>query len=94
MKVSFDFDGTLSRTDVQIYAKSLIDNGIDVWICTSRLEPSKAHREDWNDDLFLVSDKLKIPREKIIFTNLTDKSQILKDHNFIWHLDDYYIVNS
>jgi len=30
MKVSIDFDGTLSRKNVQKYAKELIESGIDV----------------------------------------------------------------
>ena len=38
MKVSFDFDGTLSRKDVQEYAKSLVNSGLEVWIVTSRFD--------------------------------------------------------
>ena len=30
--VTFDFDGTLSRKDVQEYAIELIERGIDVWV--------------------------------------------------------------
>ena len=41
-KVSFDFDGTLSRLDVQKYAKSLIEQGFEVWIVTSRLHEKNA----------------------------------------------------
>ena len=33
--VSFDFDSTLSRKDVQEYAKELLERGIDVWVVTT-----------------------------------------------------------
>lgn len=36
MKISFDFNGTLSRKSVQKYAKQLIDKGIDCIITTFR----------------------------------------------------------
>jgi len=36
IKVSFDFDATLSRYDVEEYATELIQRNIDVYICTSR----------------------------------------------------------
>ena len=87
-KVSFDFDATLSRKDVQSYARSLIAKGFDVWICTSRLEPEKAPTKEWNDDLFLVADDLGIKRENIIFCNYETKAVLLKDKGFVFHIDD------
>lgn len=36
MKVSFDFDDTLSKPKVQEYAKELINRGIEVYIVTAR----------------------------------------------------------
>lgn len=38
MKISFDFDATLSRQVVQDIAKSLIQKGHDVYITTSRFD--------------------------------------------------------
>jgi restriction endonuclease Mrr len=35
-KISFDFDSTLDREDVQEFAKELVEKGHDVWITTSR----------------------------------------------------------
>jgi len=90
MKVSFDFDSTLSRTDVQEFAKTLIDDGLDVWICTSRLCPEKAPNNEWNDDLFKVANELGIPKSNVIFTNYENKAEHLTD-DFIWHLDDDWI---
>jgi len=89
-KVSFDFDSTLSRNDVQGYAQSLIKKGFDVWICTSRLSPENSDK-GWNDDLFAISDKIGISRENIIFCNYENKSVSLKDKSFLFHLDDDWI---
>lgn len=88
MKVSIDFDGTLSLDFVQLYAQHLMLRGIEVWIVTSRLNDENAPNEDWNTDLYRVAKKLKIPKEHIIFTNSELKFNYLKDKNFIWHLDN------
>jgi len=88
IKVSFDYDSTLSRSDVEKYAKDLINRNIEVWICTSRYSPSNAPRKDWNDDLFLVADRVGIKREHIIFTNFENKSEHLNNKGFKWHIDD------
>ena len=94
-KVSFDFDSTLSKLIIQKYAKELIERGLEVWICTSRLENKHAPNLNWNDDLFLVADALKIDREKIIFTNNSktqkEKSDFLNGKGFVWHLDDCWL---
>lgn len=44
MKVSFDFDGTIDRPEVQQYAQSLIKRGIEVWIITTRYDANHDHR--------------------------------------------------
>lgn len=94
MKVSFDFDDTLSRESVQKYAKSLIEKGIDVWVTTSRISDKETDWvKDWNNDLYEVADNLCIPREKIRFTDGTDKFEFFKEEDFIWHLDDDWIEN-
>lgn len=91
-KVSFDFDGTLSRMDVQTYAYSLLDKGYEVWIVTSRLHEKNADNLQWNDDLYEVAEELGIPKSQIHFMNysifMDYKSHFLKDKNFVWHLDD------
>lgn len=85
-KISIDFDGTLSRKDVQKFTKELIELGIDVWVCTFRMTAIN------NDDLFEVTDSLGIPRDNIIFTEMCDKSEFLDD-SFILHLDDDHYVH-
>lgn len=44
MKVSFDFDGTLQRPDVQEYAAKLIKLGIEVWVVTTRYDSNHKHK--------------------------------------------------
>lgn len=99
-KVSFDYDGTLSKTSVQAYAKSLVEAGHEVWITTSRYDSidkySKEEVKDWQIEhlptawtkLFDVADEIGISREHIIFTNKEPKLPYVKEQNFLWHLDD------
>ena len=92
--VSFDFDNTLSRIDVQNYAKELIDRGINVYIITSRYDELHKHKYNQNpsnDDLYLVSAKLGIPKHKIRFTCMDDKASYLGGTHVLWHLDDDHV---
>ena len=89
--VTFDFDNTLSRADVQAYAKQLIQQGIEVWVLTSRYDDIHRHRypqNPTNNDLYAVTDQLKIPRERIRFQCMRPKAEYLHLSNVIWHLDD------
>lgn len=98
MKVSFDFDSTLDRPSVQGFAKTLINDGIEVWIITSRIsiEYAKANLDQFtinrvdkaNHKLFRVADNLGIKREHIHFTNAQFKINFLSNKNFLFHLDD------
>ena len=64
MKISFDFDGTLSRESVQKYAKQLIGREFNCIITTYKLKEYSP--PDSNDDLFAVAKKLGI--DEIRFT--------------------------
>lgn len=94
MKISLDFDGTLSRKDVQKYAKELVNRGFDVHIVTSRHSDEAAKEAGWqwilnqNKSLFDVAEDCGIKEENITFTNGRDKIEYLKDKNFKFHLDD------
>jgi hypothetical protein len=98
MKVSFDFDSTLDRKDVQQFAKELVNDGIEVWIVTSRMsiEYTKANLDQFtinrvdkaNHKLFRIADNLGIKREHIHFTNAQFKINFLANQNFLFHLDD------
>lgn len=100
VKVSFDFDGVLSRPVLQLFAAELLAADVDVWIVTMRFESMEAflrhtrHLPDPdaafqdNADLFAIADRLGIPRRKIVFTNWEWKSASLLEKDFVWHLDD------
>jgi hypothetical protein len=94
MKVSFDFDHTLSRKDVQVFAKQLVDDGHEVWIVTSRFSDEAAKEKKWhwiegqNQKLFDVAEDCGIKKENIQFTCMESKSVFLKDKGFVFHLDD------
>ena len=94
MKVSFDFDSTLSRKDVQSFAKELVSEGHEVWIVTSRFDDETGKEKNWhwilgqNQKLFDVADECGIKRENIKFTCMESKSIFLKDKGFVFHLDD------
>ena len=102
LKIAFDFDGTLTEPDVFFLAQRLIGCGHDVWIMTARIaldeefiEKSKYYNRvpnrnvfERNSDLFEIAKELGIPRDKIIFTNLNDKSAAYFEHGFDLLFDD------
>ena len=95
MKVSFDYDGTLSRSDVERYAKELVESGIEVWIVTSRMSDEDIlnsfqpwTKTDANSILWETAERIGIPRERVKFTAHVDKIEFLKDKDFVFHLDD------
>lgn len=92
-KVSFDFDGTLQTEDVQAYAKTLIEEGYEVWVVTTRYDENHQHKyvaipDANNDDLWEVVDRLGIPRYRVRFTCMEWKYTYLNGTKFVWHLDD------
>lgn len=94
MKVSFDFDHTLSRKDVQEFAKELVDEGHEVWIVTSRFDDETAMSKNWhwikgqNQKLFDIAEQCGIKKENIHFTCMQSKSYFLENKDFAFHLDD------
>ena len=93
-KVSIDFDGTLSRKDVQAFAKRMVDEGHEVWIVTSRFDDAEGMTQNWNwiptqnQKLFKVAEELGIPESRIKFTNMIPKIEFLLGKGFAFHLDD------
>ena len=95
MKVSVDFDNTLSREDVQNYAKNLLEKGIEVFVVTARfneLRKSFFKNNPTNNDLWAVCNKIGIPERNVIFCNMEDKYEQLVDTNLVWHLDDCWVT--
>lgn len=84
MKISFDFDGTLSEHHIQFLAQKAINEGHDVYITTSRF--SNKDIPHFNRDLFFISDKLGIKRESIRFCDGAPKYKMLI--GFDVHYDD------
>jgi hypothetical protein len=89
MKVSIDFDDTLSLPSVQRFTQRLIKAGHEVHIVTSRMSNERAANPNWNDDLFIVAGALDIAEENVHFCNLTPKWKFFRDNpDFAAHLDD------
>ncbi len=99
MKIAFDFDGTLEYKQVQNIAEKKIKEGHEVWIVTSRFDT--LNREKYlasgmseeklklkEKTLFDVAAKLKIPKERIHFTNLASKRKFLVKNEFDIIYDD------
>lgn len=92
IKVSFDFDGTLTLPEVQEYFLELLDREeLDVYIVTYRYDELHKTRylpNPTNDDLWEIIDKLKFPREKVMFMNTECKAEYMSHTDILWHLDD------
>jgi hypothetical protein len=86
LKVSFDFDGTLSNNQsLQMLAKFLVLGGHDVWILTSRFkEPIER-----NKDLYDIMHLLQISKTNVVFNS--DKLAAFKEYKFELHFDDDHI---
>lgn len=90
-KVSFDFDGTLTKKDVQDYASSLVRKGVNVFIVTARYNELQKHKWEINpsNEIVLeVANKIGVPLQNIVFTNMKNKSEYLNGSNAVFHLDD------
>lgn len=88
IKVSFDFDSTLSERSIQRFVKFLVDNGLEVWITTSRYGNGREPYPSWNDDLYLVAERVGIMRENVTFCQMNDKYKVISDSGFLFHVDD------
>lgn len=92
MKISFDFDSTLTREDIQQIADDFIMRGHDVHITTSRHSKSMYKLVGGgeisfpNKDLFEVAEKLGISEKNIHFTEMKEKVEFLD--GFDIHFDD------
>lgn len=89
IKISLDFDDTLSNLRVQHLAYALVKAGIDVHIVTSRMSTERAGNPNWNVDLELIAGMLEIPMEKVHYCNLKPKFKFFQENEgFVLHLDD------
>ena len=94
MKISFDFDETLSEPHVQKFAKELVDKGYDVWVVTARCNDNWNDDPQWipetsgNRDLYYIAEKVGIPHSKCLFTDGHLKDRKLVEHGFNYHFDN------
>ncbi len=96
IKVSFDFDETLSKPAVQIFAGELLQNDLlEIWIVTNRLDNKsfdlkygQGYKFNCNEDLFEVARQLRIPRNRIVFTKKEWKYLFFLNKDFAIHIDD------
>jgi hypothetical protein len=96
MKVSFDFDHSLTNPKYQELAKKFIAVGAEVHITTSR-KPNivgEKHLYD-NRQVFEIAQQVGIDAKNITFTFYEEKYKFLKD--FDLHFDDdqeeIYMIN-
>lgn len=91
IKISFDFDGTLSFKDAQDFAKELIKKGYKVCILTTRYSDPSYYNFDAtkeHQELFDVARECGI--EEIYFTEFQWKTKSIDDYNIDVHIDDNY----
>lgn len=86
MKISFDFDSTLAEERSQRLAKKLKQEGHELFITTTRYIEPGFTASYHNEPVYVVAEKLGIPRENIRFTNGSEKWRYLE--GFDLHFDD------
>lgn len=93
MKVSFDFDSTLTLPIIQQLVVRHIKFGDDVHITTSRGREWKwkSKNPDHNKDLFQLADDLGIHPDNICMTNHEDKVYHLEGFDIHYDDDEYEI---
>lgn len=90
MKISFDFDGCLTKRYIQEIAKQFIFCGSFVYITTTRRN-NVGSFEIENSEVFEIAEKVGIPKENIRFTNYVDKVDFLEDFDIHFDDDEYEI---
>ena len=80
-KVSLDYDGVLSTPQGEELYKELIDAGNDVYIVTARNESEGA-------DILNKAKALRLPQDRVLFTNGAPKSDVLKRIGITKHYDN------
>jgi phosphoserine phosphatase len=89
MRISFDFDDTLTHPLIQQCARGLITDGHEVYILTARFSDLDTQMgSDWNDDLKALAAELDIPPERWLFAGLGTKAFLASAHKIELHIDD------
>jgi len=101
IRISIDFDGTLSTKQVQDYVKNIIKReDVEIFIVTRRFENVNSYTElilsawgindiyEEHQYLFNVAEEVGIDVKNIHFTNMAWKWKKLKELEIDIHLDD------
>lgn len=84
--LSFDFDGCLSRTDVQEFVQQLKNDDHRILIITNRYQNKS------NKDLYEVAAKLKIAKHNIYFCEMLGKHRFIgPGMQLALHADDDWL---
>lgn len=90
MRITIDYDGTLSKPHIQKLAKKLVKNH-EVYILTSRLDSlyrkSFTHLHS-NDDIYETAEKVGIKPQNVVFTNQASKLEHIHRGRVGIHIDD------
>ena len=90
MRITIDYDDTLSKPHIQELAKKLIKNH-EVYILTARWDclyrKMYKHMKS-NDDLFQTAEEVGIPHRNVIFTNQAMKLEHIVRGRVGIHIDD------
>ena len=81
MRISFDYDETLTTTKGQEMALNAIKNGDDVLILTARQESDSA-------PVYAMAEKLGIKKSNVHFTNGQDKWKFVLRLHIDKHVDN------
>jgi hypothetical protein len=81
MKISFDFDDTLTEKHMQQLAVSLCGSGADVYIITTRLA-------GFGQEVYQLASQLGIAQDKIYFTHRASKASLVDQLEIDIHFDD------
>jgi RIO-like serine/threonine protein kinase len=81
MRISFDYDETLTTTKGQDMALNAIKNGDDVLILTARQESDSA-------PVYAMAEKLGIKKSNVYFTNGQDKWKFVLRLHIDKHVDN------
>jgi len=79
MRISFDYDGTITIPKIKEFAKMLIDFGADICILTSRQDDSIYENEKLigyhgnNTDLRELCKEIGLPLHKVFYVNGDNK---------------------
>jgi len=86
LRCSYDFDGTLSRPDIQLYALYDVMTNKEVYILTKRgINENEPHGPQ---EVLEVANKIGIPFDRVIFTSGGRKVDYINQFDIQLHYDD------